>query len=129
MKKYEYLLFDWDGCLAKALDIWMDSYKILFHEYKIDISERRIAQEVFGDWEGPKKVGVQDNDGFIKKLLTSVNDKYPHVQLYPNVLETLQTLKQRNKKMAMITTSSMKTIQEAIINKHIKDLFDSILTA
>ena len=73
MKKYKLYLYDWDGCLAKTLNIWLDAYKKLFSEYGIQISEQTITTKVFGDWEGPKKVGIQDNEKFTKELLNLVS--------------------------------------------------------
>lgn len=55
MKTYTYILLDWDGCLAKTLDLWLEVYQQTFAEYNIFPEDKAIIQQVFGDWNGPKK--------------------------------------------------------------------------
>ncbi len=129
MKKYKYVLFDWDGCLAKTLDIHLDSYKKTFAEYNIFPEDKTIAQEVFGDWNGPKKLGVNDIEIFTKKYLSRVNETYPTVSLYEGVAKTLDILKNRGKKMALITSSLRSTVQPALENNNLINMFDVFLAA
>lgn len=128
-KLYRCILLDWDGCLAKTLDIWMDAYKKIFKEYGFTPTEREIVEKVFGDWEGPKKIGVEDNDSFTKKLVNLVNMRLPFVKLYPGVRATLRKLKDKNKKVAIITTSKRLSVIPAIKNLRLENFFDVILTA
>ncbi len=70
MKTYNYLLFDWDGCLAQTLEVWRDSYVSIFAEYDLHPTKKQITTEVFGDWDGPLNIGLpkKDLDQFTKKL-------------------------------------------------------------
>lgn len=129
MKKYNYILLDWDGCLAKTLDIHLDSYKKTFAEYGIYPEDRIITQEVFGDWNGPKKLGIDDIDTYTKKYLQKVNETYPTVSLYEEVADTLNTLKNRGKRMALITTSLRSTVQPALEHNNLTNMFDIFLSA
>ena len=81
MKHYNYILFDWDGCLAKTLDIWLEAYKQIFSEYGIYPEDNFITQQIFGDWNGPSKVGIKDVESYTKKLLTKENEKYSNNKL------------------------------------------------
>jgi pyrophosphatase PpaX len=129
MKHYNIVLLDWDGCLAKTLDIWLDTYKQTFAEYNLYPEDGVIIQQVFGDWNGPSKVGVTNIDEYTQKLLARVNEKYPSVQLYDNVFNVIESLRNKGKKLALITTSKKSTIQEALENNKLADSFDVILTA
>ncbi len=129
MPNYQYILFDFDGCLARTLDIWLNAYKETFAEENLYPSDREITTQVFGDWNGPKKFGAKDNDQYTEKLLNRVNSNYPNAQLYANSVEILKYVKSLNKKMALITSSQLAMIDKALINNKIKNFFDTILTA
>jgi pyrophosphatase PpaX len=128
INKYNYFLFDWDGCLARTLDIWLDAYKQVFAEYDMYPSDEVITEKIFGGWDNPKKLGITDIDTYTKKLLKIVNEKSKTVPLYPNAIETLKTLKNRNKKIALITTSTRRLIEPPLKYHKITEFFDLILT-
>lgn len=131
MKNYQYYLFDWDGCLAQTLKVWLDSYKEVFAEYGLQPSESDITSKVFGDWNGPLKVGLPQNklDGYTQKLLQLVNSRLVHVELYPHVLEVIQELHNRGKKLAILSTSKRESIEPALKRYDLERYFEVILTA
>lgn len=129
MKNYQYILFDFDGCLARTLDIWLNAYKETFAEENLYPSNKEITTQVFGDWNGPKKFGAKDNDTYTAKLLSRVNANYPHAQLYENAFDILTYTKSLNKKIALITSSKLSMIDKALIDNKIKNFFDVVLTA
>jgi pyrophosphatase PpaX len=129
MKAYNYILFDWDGCLAKTLDIWLDAYKEVFANYGIYPDDKVITQQVFGDWQGPAKLGIKSMDEYNRLLLTKVAQGYTTLKLYDNALEILQELKKRNKKLALITSSKRNLLMPALNRLDLSSMFDSILTA
>jgi pyrophosphatase PpaX len=129
MKKYQLYLYDWDGCIAKTLNVWLESYKKLFSKYDIQISEQNIITKVFGDWEGPKKVGVKDNEQFTFELLNLVNTGFQNLELYPNAKETLIQLKQLGVKIAIVSTSKWESIKRAYESNNLSEFVDTVITA
>ncbi|MGH7204454.1 MAG: HAD family hydrolase [Candidatus Levyibacteriota bacterium] len=129
MKKYKYLLFDWDGCLAMTLDVWLQAYKEVFSEYNVYPEDREIALKVFGDWNAPLKFGINDVDTFTKKMITKVNERYSTLQLYNGVKDTLQTIKAKDKRLALLTTSTSTLVLPSLEYHKLKEYFDTILTA
>lgn len=129
MKTYKYILLDWDGCLAKTLDIWLDTYKQIFAEYNLYPEDRVITQEVFGDWNGPAKLGIENIEEYSRRLTATVEEKYPHAKLYPGVKEVLETLRRDKKLLALITTTKRSTLLPALESNKIVDAFDLILCA
>lgn len=130
MKTYEYILFDWDGCLAETLDIWMDAYKQSLEDFSLSATDKEIAAQ-FGDWEGPKKLGISDNDyeSYIARLMELVNEKLPKVKLYPGARKLLESLRKNDKNMALITSSKKANIKAALHNNDLEKYFDVILAA
>lgn len=129
MKKYQLYLYDWDGCIAKTLNIWLDAYKKLFSEYDVQISEQTIITKVFGDWEGPKKFGVKDNEQFTKELLNLVNIGFQTLELYPNAKETLVKLKDLGVKIAIVSSSKWDSIKPAFEKNNLSKLVDTVISA
>lgn len=127
MKSYNYILFDFDGCVAKTLDIWLAAYKKVFAEYNVFPTDHQITYEVFGDWKGCQKFGIEDDKTFGEKLIVEVEREYPHVELYPQVRETLTRMRQIGKKLALITSSESRIVKEALDNNHITEFFDSFV--
>jgi HAD superfamily hydrolase (TIGR01549 family) len=128
MKTYENILFDWDGCLAQTLSLWLEAYKAVFAEYDVYPRDREITEKVLGDWQGPGELGVKDIVGFGKELIKRVGQKYPKVELYDHAYEVLEILKMRGKKLALLTTSNRATLELALENTEVKKYFEVILT-
>lgn len=128
MKKYNYVLFDWDGCLAKTLDIWLDAYKEVFAKYGIYPDDKAITHQIFGDWQGPAKMGIKSMDEYNRLLLAKVARGYTTLKLYDNAREILHELKKRKKKLALITSSKRSLLIPVLNRLHLSSMFDSILT-
>lgn len=126
--KYKYILFDWDGCLAKTLDVWFYAEKDHLKQYGIEIPDRDLVKS-FGDWDFGKKLGVKDNDKFIKELVEDVGLRLKSVELYENVVNLLEVVRGKGIKTAIVTTAKGESIYPAINNYNLKEYFNAVLTA
>lgn len=131
MKSYKNILFDWDGTLAKTLDIWLESYKSIFAEYEIFPENSEITTKVFGDWNGPIKLGVKEAqiDDFTEKLLEEVNTNYASAELYEGAIDIVKQAKSSGKKTALLTSSKLEIVKEPLTRYGFDELFEVILTA
>lgn len=125
---YKYILFDWDGCLAKTLEAHLQAYQDTFAEYDMFPSPSLITHRVFGDWQGPAKLGVPKPEEFTQKYLNRLTDHFINAPLYPNAFSTLQTLA-RSKKLALLTSSTSKLIHPAIEKQLVAKFFSVVITA
>lgn len=128
-KHYQYLLFDWDGCLAQTLQIHLKAYQETFAEYGVQPTVEEITQKVFGDWNGPAHIGIQDVAGFTEKYLARVNQTYVQAPLYPHVFSTIQALSQNGKSLALVSSSTNRLSLPALEHHNITSFFKVILTA
>ena len=130
-KKYQYLLFDWDGCLAQTLQIHLNAYKETFSDYHIFPTDLDVTQQVFGDWNGPLKLGVTDNDlsAFTQKYLDRVDQNYASAPLYPYAFSTIKSLSEAGKDLALITATTIRLVQPALEKTGVTDFFRIILTS
>lgn len=125
MKKYKYILFDWDGCLAKTLQVWMKAYKTVFAEYGVYPSEQEIGHH-FGDWEGPKYFGIKDVEGCIKKIDEIAGEELKKVALYEDARKLLEKLK-GNKSLALLSSSPREILNAAVKHNNLTDYFEVVL--
>lgn len=128
IKKYKYILFDWDGTLAKTLDVWFYAEKAHLKAEGIEIDDRDLVKS-FGDWDFGKKLGVKDNDKFIKELVEDVDLKLKSVELYKNTFALLEAIRSKDIKTAIVTTAKGESIYPAIDKYNLKEYFDIVLTA
>lgn len=125
-RNFEYILFDWDGCLADTLSIWMDSYKKIFARYGFHPSDKDIAEKVFGKWDGHRVIGVTD-DSFRDKLFADVNPKLMKAPLFEHVFDVLTDLKSAGKRMALLSSSEREVVLEATKYNRVSGMFEMIL--
>src|SRR3989338_485586 len=123
---YKYILLDWDGCLAKTLDIWMEGYQETFPLYNLHPSEHEIVEKCYGKWDGPKSFGIEDVDGFYKKLMLVIESKLEAVLLYSGAKDLFQELKARGKKLVILTTSERRYVQKAIEHHNLTKFVDHL---
>jgi len=102
--KYKYILFDWDGCLAKTLDVWLASYKQVLKQLGINKKNKNITA-VFGDWQGGRKLGAPDNDEFFNKVDNLVKSKMLKVDLHKDVRNVIKQLKGSDYTLAILSSS------------------------
>ncbi|MCL5003855.1 MAG: HAD family hydrolase [Patescibacteria group bacterium] len=126
-KKYKNIIFDWDGCLAKTLDIWMSGYKETFLKYGLKPLEKEIVEKCYGRWDGPKNFGITDFIGFYDQMMPAVRFNLETVDLYPQVWETLRTLKSSGKRMAILSTSERYYVEKAINHNGLQNIFEASL--
>lgn len=125
--KYKYFLFDWDGSLADTLPIWFAGFKKVFAGYGVVLESEVIGSEIIGDWEGPKKFGVVDIEGFYEELSSLIIDDLNAVKLNSGVKELLEKIKTEGGKIGIVTSSRKRWVKGALRNNGLRDLVDVFL--
>jgi len=129
MKKYKYLLLDWDGCCAMTLDLWLAEYvDVLKNHYKLNLTENWIVEKLFGGHHEPlKEIYNIDIVDFYAKLKSSILPKIPKTKLYPEVKNTIKMLHQNNIKIVIISSQWKSSLEESIQYNNLDSLiFDFI---
>ena len=126
--KYTYIFFDWDGCLADTLGIWMELYKRSLSKRAIQAEEQAIVRELFTDWSGPARFGVQDVEAFGREIIGGLEDRIAEVTLNVNARRILERLKEANKKTAILTGSKRSFVQPVLAREGIEPLVDLIVS-
>ncbi|PIS18163.1 hypothetical protein COW38_03470 [Candidatus Collierbacteria bacterium CG17_big_fil_post_rev_8_21_14_2_50_45_7] len=129
--KYKTVLFDWDGCLLNNLPTWLGIYTNILDKYDIRISNKEIAEKLFGDWNGPLKVGLKENrlKQFNLDLLSLADTILPDSPLHLGARELLSTLIESDVQLGLVSSSKLETVMP-ILRKHcLYDYFEVIITA
>jgi pyrophosphatase PpaX len=129
MKSYQYILFDWDGNLAKTLDIWLLATKAPLESRGIHVTDKTIAIQCFGrPIEGYTELGITDIDAAIVEMDQLAKKLMPEVELYPDALFVLEALKKKGKQIALITTSLRNNVIHLLDKYNLHDFFDVVIT-
>lgn len=128
MKTYDYVLLDWDGNLAKTLDVWMHATRAPLEKRGISISDREIAIKCFGrPTLGYTELGVTDVDVALREMDELAAAMLPEVELYPDALIVLDELKLAGKKTALITSSPRRNVLKLLDKYEIHHFFDIVI--
>lgn len=129
MKSYQYILLDWDGNLAKTLDIWLVATKTPLESRGIQISDKQIAIQCFGrSIEGYAELGIQNVDAAITQMDQLAKQLMPEVELYPDALFVLEALQKKGKRIALITSSLHNNVHHLLEKYNLHDFFDVVIT-
>lgn len=128
MKTYEYILLDWDGNLAKTLDLWLNAFKQVLNEEGHDPSDKEIAASFGKVTEYFASLGITDAADVYERADKLGKGRLPEVELYPDALEVLEYLKKSGKKTALITSSRAVNVLPLLDRYDLHLLFDAIVT-
>jgi pyrophosphatase PpaX len=126
-KRFRGVFFDWDGCLADTLGIWMELYKRSLAKRNIQAEERAIVRELFNDWAGPARFGVEDTGAFAGEIIRGLEQRVATVTLNPNVRSVLEGLRQRGKRTAILTGSKRSFVKPVLSREGIDSLVDLLV--
>lgn len=123
----QYVLLDWDGNIAKTLDVWMEACQIVLQKRGINLPDKVVAESFgkvtskFPDW------GVTDLDDALSEMDAEAYARMPDVELYPDALFVLDTLQAEGKKMALISTSLRANFIRVLDKYDIHHYFDVVM--
>jgi len=124
---YRYFLFDWDGSLADTLPILFEGYKNVFAKYGIKATNEIIAKKAIGDWGGPRRLGIVDEEKFFGELEKEVLEKLHKAKLNPNVMEILRMIKEKEGRIGIVSASKKRWVKKSLRNNGLRDLIDVFL--
>jgi pyrophosphatase PpaX len=125
-KQYDYFLFDWDGCLARTLPVWLEVFREVSAEYGQHPTTRQIANHL-GDWGIAKELGIDDAEGFIKKSIALARPRLLQVGLYDGAAESLRALKAADKKLALLSSTVRDALETGLEYNELTEVFDVVL--
>jgi len=127
VKQYKYILLDWDGNLARTLDIWLAALKVPLEKRGHFFSDEEIGANFTVFQERMEALGITDIDAMVAEADEIATREAPNVELYPDALVTLDMLHKAGKKIALVTTSRHGQIDPLLEKYKLQDMFDLIV--
>ncbi len=127
VKRYKYILLDWDGNLARTLDIWLKALKVPLEKRGHSFSDEEIGANFTVFQERMEALGIADIDAMVREADEIATREVPNVELYPDALITLEMLHKVGKKVALVTTSRHDQIDPLLRKYHLRELFDQVI--
>lgn len=132
MKRYDSIIFDWDGCLADTIPYWTKFFEIILKELGYVWDKKEINRYLVHGKQRAKSIGVSEkefqkaHDLALKKY--DVSADISNSSLNPNVLSTIKQLQSKNIKMSIITGSPIENLVIPVLKREgIIDLFYPIM--
>ncbi len=125
MKKY--ILLDWDGNLAKTLDVWLQACRIPLQKRGLDLTDEEIATCFGMPVERFKQWGITDVENAITEMDELAAKLLPEVELYPDAMEVLEAFKKNGKRTALITTSLRANVINLLDKYNMHHYFDVVV--
>lgn len=124
MKPYDFILLDWDGNLAKTLDLWLNVFVQVLDEEGLHPSVEEITSSFGKTQELFERLGIKDPAGMYDRADAIGRQKLPEVELYPDALEVLEYFKDHGKATALITSSNRVNVAGLLDHYGMQNLFD-----
>jgi HAD superfamily hydrolase (TIGR01509 family) len=126
--RYRFIFFDWDGCLADTLPLWLEGYRAALERRGLEAEDRVIIRELFNDWSGPERFGVGDAGRFVEEVAGYLERRNAEVRLNPHAEEVLLWLKDGGKRTALLTASRRSLVLPVLEARGVSGLLDLVLT-
>jgi len=129
MRAYDAYLFDWDGTLARTVEIWVGIIVAHLADYGVMVTEHQVSL-LYGDYTSPVKLGLlpELNDQFHRELVPLAMEKLSHAALYDGAVQMVRSLKKDGKKLALISSSRQENIIPVLDSYNIGAVFDAFVT-
>jgi len=122
------VIFDWDGTLAKTLDLWLQGFHTAFGSRGHRFDPKFIAKEFFHDHpEVPARHPDLEFPTVAEETRSYVFNGLPTVELYEGVAETLKSLKHKGMTLTLVTSSPRHLLDRALGTHDLEHFFDSIV--
>lgn len=122
------VIFDWDGTLAKTLDLWLQGYQVSFESRGHRFDPKFIVKEFFHNHhEVPAKHPDLEFPTVAEETRNYVYEGLSTVELYEGAAETLKLLKSKGKTLTLVTSSARHLLERALEAHDLGHFFDSIV--
>ena len=124
----QYVLLDWDGNLAQTLQIWLEVWRAALSKRGFYLSDAQFGAH-FGTLMGQMPSwGISDPEAIWEDADKFAKKKLPGADLYPDALEVLERLHEKNKKLALVTSALRFDMDHLLKRYDIAQFFDVIIT-
>jgi pyrophosphatase PpaX len=126
-KKFEYFLFDWDGCLVDTLPIWLEGMKEGLSVFGIDAPYEYIKQG-FQTWDVFAELGVRDMELFAEEVNQYLHTHITDIKFNDGVPNLLKKLRTNDLKAAIVSSAEEPRVLPVLRRLEAIDFFECVVT-
>lgn len=124
----ENIIFDWDGTLARTLDLWLIGYQNSLARRALKFEPKEIVTEFFHNHhEVPDHHPNIDFQSIASETREHVIQGSRDVILYEGAVDTLNVLKGKSKKISLVSSSSRKLLNSGLSTHRLEATFSSTI--
>lgn len=122
------IIFDWDGTLARTLELWLAGYQRSFAQRGLKFEPNEIVSEFFHNHhEVPDRHPGIDFPMIAEETRDHVFEASHKVSLYDQAIETLSALKSKGKLLCLVSSSSRVLLNNGLRAHGLESTFDSTI--
>lgn len=125
--KFEYFLFDWDGCLVDTLPIWLEGMKQGLSMFNIDAPYEYIKRG-FQTWDVFKGLGVTDMELFAEEVNQYLHTHIADIKFNDGVPNLLKKLRANGLKSAIVSSAEEPRVLPVLKRLEATDFFECVIT-
>lgn len=122
------IIFDWDGTLARTLDLWVEGYHAAFAKRGLRYSTEVVIAEFFHEHH---KVAARhpglDFHNVADEARTHVRDGIGSVALYEGAAQALGHVKAQGLSLALVTSSPRRVVERGLAAHDLTGAFASVI--
>ncbi|MBQ5551936.1 MAG: HAD family hydrolase [Bacteroidales bacterium] len=134
MQNFKAIFFDFDGTIADTVNGILATMTATFKELDLPIPPQDAMKSTIGMLLGDalQQLGNLDDSQRVlavktyQRLFREV--ELPNTRIFPGVSQTLQTLKSRGVKMAIVTSRGIESLRLILTQNNILEYFDELVT-
>ena len=125
MKTYDCVLFDWDGCLARSIDVWIEASEIILKRHGYAASRQKILG-CLGRKGIMRELEVPQSDACQNELIALASAMLRQVTLYEGAADCLARLS-TTKRLAIVSDCRREILSEALLHHKLTPFFDTTI--
>ena len=134
MQNFKAIFFDFDGTIADTVNGILATMTATFKELNLSVPQQDAMKSTIGMLLGDalQQLGNLDDSQRViavktyQRLFREV--ELPNTRIFPGVSQTLQTLKSRGVKMAIVTSRGIESLRLILTQNNILEYFDELVT-
>ena len=122
------IFFDWDGTLAKTLDLWLAGFQKSFHQRNMSFEPREIVTQFFQDHHlVPDRFPDLDFPNIAAEARAHVLQSVASVDLYDGAHDALHELRDAGVTVSLVTSSPRALLSTGLGTHGLDDFFASTI--
>ncbi len=122
------IIFDWDGTLARTLDLWLDGYQIEFETRGFKFTAQQIVSEFFTNHDTVEnKYPDMQFPTIANNVRTHVRNNVANVTLYENAAQVVTDYAESDVSIALVSSSPRATLMAGLESHGLHNRFQSII--